>query len=299
VTPEVAQAEVAQAEVAQAELAQAETATASKPTRTPKPRRTKKPTPAPVISAAALGLTTTKPCTACADSAKPCTACAHASDSTVPSKESEAMKDVPETTTTRPRAPKKSSKKVGRKKAAAKPAKPAAAKPAEQPKRTKKAAAAKPPAASSSTPSAEQPAKRGPGRPRKTPATAPATAPAAESTPAATSSSEAASRPRRVFRRNDMVRFRKRSRIASDLKISESQTFRVEYGLVIEGERYVMIRLGKSNAMLPVPEGQLVAVERAEELPLELRGCLIQLGRYKGKLRPQVRHFLRELQRRA
>ncbi len=206
------------------------------------------------------------------------------------------MKDVPETTTTRPRAPKKSSKKVGRKKATSKKA---AAKPAETPKRTKKAAAAKPPAASSSAPSAAAPAKRGPGRPRKTPAPATATAAASTSTPAAASSEAASGRPRRVFRRNDMVRFRKRSRIASDLKISESQTFRVEYGLVIEGERYVMIRLGKSNAMLPVPEGQLVAVERAEELPLELRGCLIQLGRYKGKLRPQVRHFLRELQRRA
>jgi hypothetical protein len=299
-TPELAAAELAQAELAQAELAQAvrAAATASKPTRTPKPRRATRSTPAPVISAAALGLTTSTPCTACADSAKPCTACAHASDSTVPSKESEAMKDVPETTTTRPRAPKKSSKKVGRKKATSKKAasKPAASKPAETPKRTKKAAAAKPPAASSSSPAAA-PAKRGPGRPRKTPAPTPAAE--TTSTPAATSSSEAASRPRRVFRRNDMVRFRKRSRIASDLKISESQTFRVEYGLVIEGERYVMIRLGKSNAMLPVPEGQLVAVERAEELPLELRGCLIQLGRYKGKLRPQVRHFLRELQRRA
>ncbi len=228
-------------------------------------------TPAPMITperaaiAAVAASPKAKPCTACAHGAggktsKLCTACAHAT--------------APQETTPMPQTSKatskKSSKKAGKKKTETTP----------------------PP-----VPSSSAPVKRGPGRPRKN-SPAPEVV-KAEPVPASKPAGDSSSRPRRALRRNDLVRFRKRSRIATDLRIELSKTFRVEYGLVIEGQRYVMIRLGKANAVLPVPEGQLVAVERADELPTELRACVAQLGRYKGKLRPQVRHFLRELQRRG
>ena len=81
---------------------------------------------------------------------------------------------------------------------------------------------------------------------------------------------QAAERPPRQlrFKRNDVVRFRKRSQIAAGLGVGLDKEFKVEMVAHEGGRTMVVLRVGegKHSALIQVPPGHLAVINRGPVL---------------------------------
>ena len=103
------------------------------------------------------------------------------------------------------------------------------------------------------------------------------------------------------FKRNDIVRFRKRSQVAAGLGAGLEKEFKLEMVTTEERRTLVVLRIGegKHSALNKVPPGHLAFVERAQEIPAEILKCAARLAKFKGPITPQTRRLLAKLSRSA
>lgn len=188
---------------------------------------------------------------------------------------------------------KPTAKKAGAKKAASKPAVKTAA--AAKKASAKKKAASKPAAK-------KAPPKKAASKPVAKPAAAKVIAP--KSAGPACEATDNTCPPeleswRNRLRQGDRVRFRKNSKIAAALGIRTDRVFEIRCTVCRDGERFAILDLGVGAANdVAIPVGQFAVVERAEEIPEDVRECVAKLAKLDAQLTPQARRLVAKLAQR-